>query len=183
MHQAAVSAAASGDFDSFRDAVKSGVSANLCEALAGLSQYVDTSKGLAINFSWSRTRTTAPKARGRIVLADDVVLVIREAGRLLRATALQEDFELHGMVFRLEREHEAEVGRIIVLGLVDGRPRKISVELTPKDYILAIRAHEEGLSVVCSGDLVKEGRSFALQNPRHFSVESDDGLLFNGSDE
>jgi hypothetical protein len=174
--KAAVSAATSGDIESFRHAVRSGVSANLCEALTGLRKFVDTSKGLAINFSWSRTRPVSESVPNRIVFGDDAMLVIGEAGRLLLATAPQEDFELHGMVFRLERAGDAEIGNIVVLGFIDEQPRKISLELGPKDYDLAVLAHRDRLPIVCSGDLVKEGRMFSLQNPRHFAIEQDDGF-------
>jgi len=174
--KAAVSAATSGDIESFHHAVRSGVSANLCEALAGLRKFVDTSKGLAINFSWSRTRPVPESVPNRIVFGDDAMLVIGEAGRLLLATAPQEDFELHGMVFRLERAGDAEIGNIVVLGFIDEQPRKISLELGPKDYDLAVLAHRDRLPIVCSGDLVKEGRMFSLQNPRHFAIEQDDGF-------
>jgi hypothetical protein len=181
--QAAVSAASSGDLDSFRDAIQAGVSANLCEALAGLGAFVDMTKGLEIGFSWSRTRPAPPSVSNRVILSDDSMLVIREAGRLLRASSPQEDFELYGVVFRLERALDAESGKIVVLGFVDGQPRRITVELTAKDYDLAVRAHKERLPIICSGDLVKEGRSFTLQNPRHFAVESEDGPPLNNADD
>lgn len=170
---AAQRSAATGKFDDFRDAVNVGVSANLCEAIVGLSRFAAPSKGLAFDFSWARNRPTPQKTPGRITLPVDAVPVIQEAGRVLRATSPQEDFFLYGPVVRLERESDGIPGRIIVLAFVDGTTRKVSVVLAPDDYVQAIQAHEKSIPITCEGDLLKEGRSYILSNPHHFRFESD----------
>lgn len=46
-----------------------------------------------------------------------------------------------------------------------GKLRKIGVSLTEPEYTLAIKAYQELLPVVCTGDLIKEHGSFVLKNP------------------
>jgi len=53
---AAEDAAATGKVDSFVSAVASGVSANLCDALAGMGSFTEADRSLDIQFSWSRNR-------------------------------------------------------------------------------------------------------------------------------
>jgi hypothetical protein len=55
-----------------------GVSANLCEAVAGLSA-VSPADGLDIRIAWSRTRPAASSIPSRIVLGSDSIPLIQEA--------------------------------------------------------------------------------------------------------
>jgi hypothetical protein len=49
----------------------------------------------------------------------------------------------------------------------------VRVELSGADYAVAIRAHEQRATVVCEGELIREGRGFALRNPRQFLVREE----------
>ncbi len=41
--------------------------------------------------------------------------------------------------------------------------RKIKTELADHDYILAIKAYQERLPVLCTGDLIKEDNKFIMK--------------------
>lgn len=56
-----------------------------------------------------------------------------------------------------------------LLGVVVGKLHKINVELNEPEYSKAIEAYQERLPVTCKGDLIKEGNTFVLKNPRHFA--------------
>ena len=71
-------AASSGGMGAFEQAVRVGVSANLCEAIAGLSG-VSPGEGLDISIAWSRTRNVAAGTPSRIVLGSDSIPLIQEA--------------------------------------------------------------------------------------------------------
>jgi hypothetical protein len=62
-------------------------------------------------------------------------------------------------------------GMVTLLGVVVGKLRKINVELPELEYSEAIKAYQERLPVVCTGDLIKEGSTFMLKNPRHFALD------------
>jgi hypothetical protein len=171
MEQAARQAASSGGMAAFEHAVGLGVSANLCEAVAGLSA-VSPADGLDIRIAWSRTRPAEPSIPSRIVLGSDSIPLIQEAARLFKDTAPVEDVEIQGFVTRLARGPREPSGDVTLEGLVDGQLRRAVVELGEGIYSQAVQAHEQRQRVACAGDLVKERGGFRLQNPRHFRVLS-----------
>lgn len=173
--QAARLAAANGVMQPFRAAIGRGVSANLCEAIVGLSK--SSPEGLEIAVSWARARPMQATVPARVFLASDSITIIAEAGRLFRETAPIEDFDLEGVVTRLHRPEGATVGDVAITGYVDGQLRNIVVPLGAPFYSRAVRAHDERRSVTCQGDLVKEGRGYRLQNPRHFELAAAEDAL------
>jgi len=62
-------------------------------------------------------------------------------------------------------------GKIIMLGVVIDKLRKIQTELFNHDYILAIKAYQERLPIACTGDLTKEDSCFVLKNTRNFALD------------
>jgi hypothetical protein len=99
-----------------------------------------------------------------------VLPVIQEAGRLLRETSPIEEFELVGMVVRLDRPTIAETGTVTVIGFVEEHTHLVRMELSGHDYDTAVRAHAERSLIVCVGVLLKEGRSCILKAPREFGL-------------
>lgn len=169
---AAETAAAQGDLKPFIDAVQLGVSANLCEAIVRISA-VSVNEGLDVAIAWSPSRAIATKTPSRIRLQGDAIPLIEEAARLFRETSTIDDFELQGAVIGLVRPEGALVGRITVAGFVEGQARKVQIELLDSEYAKAITAHEQEAIVSCTGELVKNGRSYRLQNPRQFRLRRD----------
>lgn len=169
LDEAARTAAVQGDMTPFQAAVSRGVSANLCDAVAGLSA-VSPGEGLDIQVSWSRSRPVDGRVPARVLFGSDSLQIIEEAGRRFRETVPSEDFEAEGVVTRLDRGSSATEGDVTVTGNVDGRMHRIVVRLGAETYSEAVRAHDERRTVKCVGDLVKEGRGHRLQNPRHFEV-------------
>ena len=169
---AAVSAAAQGDMKPFIDAVQWGVSANLCEAIVRIS-HVSLDDGVDIAIAWSPTRAVASETPNRIRLQGDAIPLIEEAARLFRETSTIDDFELQGAVIALNRPEGAAIGRVTVAGFVESQARKVLIDLAEPDYSKAIAAHEQQAIVVCTGELMKQGRSYRLQNPRQFRLRGD----------
>lgn len=169
---AAETAAAQGDMQPFINAVQWGVSANLCEAIVRIS-HVSVDEGIDVAITWSPSRMVAAETPHRIRLQGDAIPLIEEAGRLFRATSPVDDFELQGAVIGLRRPEGAPIGRVTVAGFVEGQARKVLIDLAEPDYSKAIAAHEQQVIVVCTGELVKQGHSYRLQNPRQFRLRGD----------
>jgi hypothetical protein len=172
MSAAAETAAAQGDMKPFIDAVQWGVSANLCEAIVRISA-VSVDEGVDVGIAWSPSRMVAADTPHRIRLQGDAIPLIEEAGRLFRETSPVDDFELQGAVIGLQRPEGALIGRVTVAGFVEGQARKVQIDLPDPDYSKAIAAHEQEAIVLCTGELVKQGRSYRLQNPRQFRLRGD----------
>jgi hypothetical protein len=154
----------------FLDAASVGVSANLCDAIAGL--VLDSgAESLAIRLKWSPARVPPPDIPTRVLFARDTVRVVKEASRIFRETTPRDEFELLGMVVALQRDEGAASGTATIAALVDGALRKVRVALGADAYALAIRAHQEECRVRCLGRLVKEGRSLTLREPHRIELD------------
>ncbi|WP_257457673.1 hypothetical protein [Archangium lipolyticum] len=170
-HRAAIRAASGATFQPFHDEVASGVSANLCEALAGL---VARSGARTCEITVAEAPSRPGLEERHVSFSADVAPVLREAARVFRASALREDFELEGLVIRLERGEGATTGIVTVAGVVDSSLRKVRLELEANDYPTAIEAHLKARPVRCEGELVREGRAHVLRHPRRFVLKSEE---------
>ena len=169
LDEAARRAAMNGDMAPFTDAIRRGVSANLCAAVVGLAE-VSPGDALDVQVSWARTRPVDDKAPARVMFGSDSIPIIEEAARHFRDTAPIEDFDVEGFVTRLDREPAAKEGDVTVEGIVEGHMRRIGMRLEPNNYSEAVRAHDFRLKVKCTGELTKVGRGHRLESPRHFEV-------------
>ncbi len=76
---------------------------------------------------------------------------------------------VQGIVIKLQET--ADTGKVTIMGVVVGKLRRIHFDLAEPAYDLAIKAYQARISVICQGDLVKQGRYFTLQNPQHFTLD------------
>lgn len=166
LRRTAEHAALSGEIASFGEAVRHGVSANLCEAVVGLWGEEAAQRRLAFGFAWAPARAADMTVPTEVSFAEDRIPVIRELGRLLREQAPISDFELEGAVVKLERPEGATTGRATVMSLVEGRQRRIVMELGDSDYWTAVQAHAQQMPIRGVGTLARDGKSYSLQDPR-----------------
>jgi len=159
-------AVARADFSPFQEAVARGVSANLCEALAGLSRAVGD---FEVGVSWSRL-LPASIENARVSFSADSAPVMEDAARNFRAREPIEDQTVTGFVVHLHRTPQQEEGRVTLRVLVDGKPRNIVARLAQPDYSIAVRAHDDKLPITCQGDVVREGHEWLLRNPRALAI-------------
>lgn len=157
-----------GDLAPFKDAIKLGVSANLCDAIAAL-QVETESSNLNMNISWGHARPVPETFKTRFSFLPDSVEVIREAARIFKETAPRDNFELTGTVVRLTREQD-KPGSVTFLAPVEGSLKKIQAELIGDDYSKACNAHRDRLIVKCMGNLLHEGKFYKLSSPHSFEV-------------
>lgn len=173
MDSAAAEAATTGEFEAFNKAVELGVSANLCEAIAGFWGDDDRDRRVEFSFSWSPARRIGISVPKRISFESDRIMVIREAARVMKEFSPSEDFELEGAVVKLERENAERPGRVTVIGLIDDKPKRVMLALADPHYGIAIKAHEQQLPFRCVGTLKREGRGHTLLDPRDVSAQED----------
>lgn len=162
-------ASATQSLDPFTSRVGQGLSANLCEALSALFD-LSTIHSVAVDFSFATTRPAPREVPRAVQLSAEAHPILREVASELRARAPVWDFEVQGPIIRLESPDPSRGGHAIVLTDVEGRHRSVRMMLLPADYQAAVKAHTERSIVRCVGELVREGRSLALQNARAFEV-------------
>jgi hypothetical protein len=169
LESAARDSALNGEFQPFLDAVKLGVSANLCDAVVGMSSVADGTS-IDVEVCWSRTRPAPEKIANRVQLSCDTMPIIGEAARKLKAQQPLEDFEVVGVISGLQSDEVKVEGDIRIAAPVNGKMKKVSVKLDGEHYHEAIAAHREEKLVRCFGELVREGRIYRLKNARDFRV-------------
>jgi hypothetical protein len=169
LDEVSAAAALSAQFASFDEAVSRGVNANLCDAVAGLWGEDDRNRSLEFMFTWSPSRPVDGAIPSRIRFTSDRIPIIREASRLLKERSPLDEFELEGAVVKLERP-EGQLGKVTLIGPINGKPHRVSFELADQPYAIAIKAHSEQQPLHCVGTLAKEGRTYALRDVRDISI-------------
>lgn len=167
----AVEQAASGDGQgAFERAVADGVSANLCEAVAGL---IAQSAGIDISVTWARTRPT-PEAHRQIAFSNSDAEIVTEAARVFRARHPRPEVSLFGTVHTLMRHVEDMEGSVTLKAMVDDKPQSVRAVLDQSNYSIAVRAHHDKIPVIVKGDLERVGQRWQLTNAQMTSLVNDE---------
>ena len=116
LEHAILSAEGEEGFNAFEQTVKEGISANLCEAVAGL---VENGKGTDISLTWARTRPV-PGINPCIQFTADSAGILREAAREFRKREPRNDVALTGWVVKLAREPDSFDGNATLQVLLAG---------------------------------------------------------------
>ena len=122
--------------------------------------------------SWSTSRPITVAIPPRLIFSKSEAPVLRAAARFLKERAPVAGFELIGQIVKLETSDITLGGNVTVAGLLDDSVRQVQFFAGPDDYQRAIEAHRHERIVSVEGELVKDGRSFRLSNPRLFSTAS-----------
>jgi hypothetical protein len=156
--------------DAFTSQVDEGVSANLCESLAGLAG--EDQHPFELRFQWAISRPAEPTAP--LTFDPPTVQVLSEAARQLRARMPEEDVRVIGSVVRLHRESSLGAGEVSIAGVMDGDPTerlwRVWVELTEQDYATGIQAHNSGQLVSVRGDLTRRGNRSTISRVTAFEL-------------
>lgn len=162
---AARSSAMTGRWDA---SVREGVSANFCDALAGLT---GIGRGVRFDFSWSPSRAVGPEPIRVVDVPADASDYLAAIAESLRTSADIEDVAFVGSVTRLARDSD-DVDIVTLSGMVDGVPRTVRCRVGGDLRKRLTTAYEARSSVACAGDLVREGKFHVLKNVRSLEVEA-----------
>ena len=150
----------------FRQAVTSGVSANLCEAVAGLAK---KGRGINIDVQWAPVRPSATNNR-QFRFSEQAADILTEAAINFRRDEPLLDESLIAQVVALARDPEEFDGRATVLYIQDGRPFRLHVKFEESSYNTVISAFQGRNPITVDGDIFRVGRNYELRNPRNLSL-------------
>lgn len=156
-------------FDAFEQAIKHGVSANLCEAIAGLTHHGD---GLDISMTWARVRP-APEPNMRYQFTVAGARILEEAAREFRRNEPILEETVTGFVIALDRAPEEFDGNATIQVVLNNRPRRIRIQFGKDDYNTVIQAFQEKLPVSLEGDIYPVGQRFELRNLQSLMLLTD----------
>lgn len=150
------------------EAVARGLSANMVDALNGMTQY-DGLRSLDLSFSWAKAEQVAPPSVAEVRVDRDVIPALESLRTRLERRPPEPDVEtIYGQVTRLERGADDESGIVTVSGAVGKASRTVRIELSGRLYNDAIRAHRTRSTVTATGVLSKRGNAFWFDNGASF---------------
>ena len=120
-------------------------------------------------------------------LQPEIIDFPRRMGEVLETLALSEkrsqieilselitnypNITIQGIVMQIANPNADKLsGEMTLLGVVVDKLRPIHTELTNHDYILAIKAYQERLPIICKGDFIKVNNTFILNILYLFSI-------------
>ena len=169
---------AAGSSSAFAVGVRSGVSANVCEALVGL---IGPFPKVEVSVSWASTRPVSGRRRSFTFFEDDIP-VLGEAARVFRMRGPKHDVLVFGKAERLARNYNEGEGRVHVRATIDGQVQSIVAVLSEVDYDRAIAAHRGMVVIGLEGDLERVGQRWYMYDPRLVDVITLDDFD-NGAEE
>ena len=150
----------------FREAVDSGVSANLCDSVAELAK---KGEGIAIDLTWADVRpSNVPDSHFQFSPASADILM--EAAKSFRRREPSYDEQIVGQVVRLEKEPHEFDGKATIVSVWDGRLTRMNVEFEQSVYDIVISAFRDQTPVNLDGDVHPLNRGYELRNPRNLLV-------------
>ena len=168
---AAVNAAAAGNsLEPFQEAVFSGVSANLCDAVAGLAK---DGHGIGIGIKWAAVRPTG-KPPANYQFTSQSADILAEAAKHFRRNEPSYDAKVTATVVKLERYPEEFDGRALLWTQREERTVRLQVQFEPAAYDTVIQAFQERKPVALDGDIHPAGAGYELRNPRNLRLIEDD---------
>lgn len=137
---------------------------------------------------WTKADSQGDGFEILLPLQPDIIDFSRRMGEVLETLAIAENrsqieifsdlittasnITIQGVVTQIATPNADKLsGEITLLGVVVDKLRQIKTELADHDYILAIKAYQERLPILCQGDLIKENNIFILKNSQRFSLD------------
>lgn len=154
----------------FAEGVEQGISADLCEALAGIGGHDGregrdhrTGHGFSVGFAWS-PRWPVPYETSLAEFPQRLVHVLREGAQDLRRQEPDRGVTIVGRPTKLKRVADFGPGEVTVEGRLMkengdlvGQQRQIHLHLTEEDYDQATDAHRDRRDLKIEGDLTRRG--------------------------
>lgn len=164
-----------GELKSFDVAMLSGASANMCDALLGLSGEKRNRK-----FEITVTTSAGPlfESETRTFSFDDPqVQALEKATKYYKEDYTLKDKLLIGSIQKLSRPQGEVAGTVTLHAQVEGVDRNVQIELTGDDYHLAVIAHDNSELVRVQGEVHIKSKKSYLVNPVGFGVIRQDDLI------
>jgi len=162
----------SNDLISFEGAVSNGVSANLCDAIIGMSGS-EKSRDIEISIDLAISEKDSQEIPRKHRFNSSHIPILGTASDYYKGNFVIKNYEARGLVVRMDHEPAEDFGVIRVTSTVNGTDKNISIQLSLDEYWEAVNAHKPRLTVVCQGDLHVTPRSAFLVDTRNFRVIND----------
>ncbi|MCY4652549.1 MAG: hypothetical protein OXC95_05220 [Dehalococcoidia bacterium] len=153
----------------FEKAVDYGVSANLCDSVAGLAK---KGHGVEIDLSWAEVRPSNVED-SKFKFSDKSADVLTEAAKSFRRNEPSFDERIIAHIIHLDRWPDEFDGRAVLSSMQEGRLVRIRAEFEQSVYDRVIQAFQEQRAIGLDGDVHPVGNAYELRNPRNLNLMAD----------
>lgn len=164
----------------FEETVNKGVSANLCDALIGLSGRAKA-RHFSIKIKTGGLEAESVNFAKNYEFSPQSIPNLQAASEYLKGRYTVKNFQVLGLVSVLKHLPNDEYGQITVKALVKGKFKSITIQLPLDEYWQAFEAHKAGEEITCHGTLNVSPKSAHLLEPRGFEVVKR-GSIFDNRD-
>ncbi|MCU8073755.1 hypothetical protein ACGMNB_16870 [Shewanella oncorhynchi] len=149
--------------------VESGVSANLCDALVGLSGTAKT-RSFTISIYLAGAEADIQNMPKQFNFCSEQVPTLELASAFYKGNYVIKAYEAFGLVSRMTHLPDDDFGEITVRSLVRGVEKNVVMQLALNDYWDAVHAHERKEFVSCKGALHVTAKSAKMLDSHNFKV-------------
>jgi hypothetical protein len=143
-------------------AVGEGLSYELCAAVREILKS-DGIESMNVTFNWASAAQRPAAAAEAVAFPQESVEVVQRIADDLRNVPRERENIVFGVVEDLHESGDEPTARIGIKTIVDGRARKVWMELDKETYREALRCHENRLRVIARGILrVPPGREATM---------------------
>lgn len=164
------------EVEAFNSMIQDGVSANLCDALIGLSGQ-NRNRNFEISLNTSKAVEYQNDLNNTFAFKNSDTEILERASNFFKDNYVIPDTTIFGIIKKLSRASNQEKGEVTISIEIGESTKSVTFELNPNDYVEAIHAHEGKVYVSCSGDLHVAPRSARLLNNYDFIVHSNSELF------
>ena len=161
------------DLSVFDDSYLLGVSSNLCSAISEISS--NGKNDVEIEIILNNKIDDKEDVR-RIEIRKELIPIIDTVREYYKQDLTTEDYVLIGHVTKLHQEVDESEGDITLTCLIDGKLKKVKLELNETFYTIAQEAHRNKSYLRCVGTLKISGRVTTLTNIEDVLIISDDEI-------
>lgn len=153
------------DMDRLDRDIDEGLSANLCDALLHLSGgQSGLNARIGLRVRWALTQPTTIPA-SRVEMDEEEIGQLEAVADILKKIEPIPNRTIVGPVVQVRRPPNEPVGTAIIEADIDGKPRRVRIQLDPSDYEIAARANVERTEIRATGTLESAGTIRELTNP------------------
>jgi len=157
------------DIFDFEEVIEKGVSANLCDALCGLSGSNKT-RSFNIIIALAGSESDNQELPKQFSFKPSTVPFLEIASSYYKGKYTIKEYEVYGLVSKMKHLPDDEYGEITVKSLVRGVDKNVAIQLPLDSYWKAVHAHECSNLVSCKGVLNVTPRSARLLDEFDFRV-------------
>lgn len=156
----------------YENGYKDGLNANMCDALLNFN-IKNTEFKIETKVAWAKDIPKPTDIKEKVILNNDDFFKVKNLSEKYKETK-SIMCEIKGIIITLNNKRNSNristQRHIVIQTILEGKFRKVKVELVESDYSKACEAHKNDSEVVVSGELIKEGKTWTLMKYRNFKV-------------